>query len=102
MQIRESESGRRYYNTYSSWLQENGVDADPWQWISHPDDVLSLVPRVMQSNADRAPETVRLDDEDVTASSLLQAVESVANSPALAARLAHISASARRNYLCGR
>ncbi|MET4047538.1 MGT family glycosyltransferase [Rhodococcus sp. UYP5] len=59
VQIRESESGRRYYSAYSSWLRENGVDADPWQWISHPDDVLSLVPRVMQPNADRVPETVR-------------------------------------------
>ncbi|WP_186627350.1 hypothetical protein [Rhodococcus sp. BP22] len=108
MQIRESESGSRYYSTYSSWLQENGVDADPWQWISHPDDVLSLVPRVMQPNADRVPETVRfvgpcMDLARLTNScwipttppSLLQAVESVANSSALAARLAHVSADIR-------
>lgn len=59
VQIRESESGRRYSSTYSSWLRENGVDADPWQWVSHANGVLSLVPRVMQPNPDRVPDTVR-------------------------------------------
>lgn len=57
--IRESPSGRDYRDEYAKWLQRNDIDADPWDWISHPAEVLSLIPRVMQPNADRVPSSVQ-------------------------------------------
>ena len=57
--LRESDSGRAYHAAYSNWLSGNGIDADPWNWISHPEHVLSLIPRAMQPNADRVPDRVQ-------------------------------------------
>ncbi len=57
--IRNSPSGSRYRDVYAKWLRDNGIDADPWDWISHPSEVLSLIPRVMQPNADRVPTSVQ-------------------------------------------
>ncbi|SNT18375.1 glycosyltransferase, MGT family [Rhodococcoides kyotonense] len=57
--IRQSPSGVDYRDTYATWLQDNGIDADPWDWISHPSDVLSLIPKAMQPNADRVPASVQ-------------------------------------------
>ncbi len=57
--IRESDSGRDYRSAYAEWLHGNGIDADPWNWISHPSEVLSLIPRAMQPNADRVPDSVQ-------------------------------------------
>lgn len=57
--LRASESGRKYHAAYSAWLRDNGIRADAWDWISHPEHVLSLIPRAMQPNADRVPDRVR-------------------------------------------
>jgi len=56
--LRESEAGRNYHAAYSEWLRENDIDADPWQWITYPESVISLIPRVLQPNADAVPRTV--------------------------------------------
>jgi MGT family glycosyltransferase len=57
--IRNSESGKNYHAAYNAWLRENGIEQDAWDWLSHPGQVLSLIPRAMQPNADRVPPTVR-------------------------------------------
>ena len=57
--IRESPTGVVYRDTYAKWLRQNDIDADPWKWITYPAHCLSLVPRVMQPNADRVPESVQ-------------------------------------------
>jgi MGT family glycosyltransferase len=57
--IRHSDAGKDYRDTYAKWLRDNGIDADPWAWITYPESVLSLIPRVMQPNADRVPESVQ-------------------------------------------
>ncbi|MDZ7930830.1 MAG: macrolide family glycosyltransferase [Rhodococcus sp. (in: high G+C Gram-positive bacteria)] len=57
--IRESPTGVVYRETYASWLRDNDIDADPWEWITYPAHCLSLIPRVMQPNADRVADTVR-------------------------------------------
>lgn len=58
-EIRESDSGRSYHAAFRSWLAGNGIDADPWQWQTHPAHVLSLIPRALQPYADRVPASVR-------------------------------------------
>ncbi|MFE0593990.1 macrolide family glycosyltransferase [Micromonospora echinospora] len=55
----ESESGRDYYATLGAWLTGNGIRREPRHFLTHPDRVLSLIPRVMQPNADRVPDSVR-------------------------------------------
>ncbi|MCJ0979986.1 UDP glycosyltransferase [Rhodococcus sp. ARC_M12] len=57
--IRESPTGVVYRDTYAEWLRENDIDADPWEWITYPQHCLSLIPKVMQPNADRVAETVQ-------------------------------------------
>lgn len=57
--LRVSESGKAYHAAYSTWLQDNGIEVDAWDWISHPEHILSLIPRAMQPNADRVPERVQ-------------------------------------------
>ncbi|MCJ0892417.1 macrolide family glycosyltransferase [Rhodococcus sp. ARC_M5] len=57
--IRESPTGVVYRDTYAHWLRENDIDADPWEWITYPAHCLSLIPKVMQPNADRVAETVQ-------------------------------------------
>ncbi|ANN19972.1 UDP glycosyltransferase [Amycolatopsis orientalis] len=57
--IRTSPSGMDYHVTYTAWLKENGIEADAWEWISHPPQVLALLPRAMQPNVDRVPPSVR-------------------------------------------
>ncbi|BCJ69679.1 macrolide family glycosyltransferase [Polymorphospora rubra] len=52
----ESPSGRDYYATLGSWLADNGIRRDPRRYLARPDQVLSLIPRVMQPNADRVPD----------------------------------------------
>lgn len=57
--LRSSETGKAYHAAYSKWLSSNGIEDDAWDWISHPEHVLSLIPRAMQPNADRVPPRVR-------------------------------------------
>ncbi|OZF38480.1 UDP glycosyltransferase [Rhodococcus sp. 14-2483-1-1] len=57
--IRESPTGVAYRDTYATWLRENDIDADPWEWITYPAHCLSLIPRVMQPHADRVADTVQ-------------------------------------------
>lgn len=57
--LRGSPSGKDYHATYTAWLRENGIEADAWDWISHPEHVLALLPRAMQPNVDRVPASVR-------------------------------------------
>ncbi|MDV6260421.1 macrolide family glycosyltransferase [Rhodococcoides yunnanense] len=57
--IRESPTGVAYRDTYATWLRENDIDADPWEWITYPAHCLSLIPRVMQPHADRVAESVQ-------------------------------------------
>jgi MGT family glycosyltransferase len=54
-----SESGKSYDAAFATWLRENGIERTTWDWLNHPEHVLSLIPRVMQPNADRVPSTVR-------------------------------------------
>ncbi|GAA1995027.1 macrolide family glycosyltransferase [Amycolatopsis minnesotensis] len=54
-----SDSGKSYYATFDAWLRENGIDRPASDWQSHPEHVLSLIPRAMQPNADRVPDRVR-------------------------------------------
>ncbi|GGL20223.1 UDP glycosyltransferase [Sphaerisporangium melleum] len=57
--IHSSPSGRSYHAAYNAWLRENGIDADAWDWLGHPEHILALIPRAMQPQADRVPEQVR-------------------------------------------
>ncbi|MFE0023837.1 macrolide family glycosyltransferase [Amycolatopsis sp. NPDC059021] len=57
--IQNSPSGKDYHAAYSVWLKENGIDQDPWDWISLPEHILSLIPRAMQPNAGRVSDAVR-------------------------------------------
>ncbi|MGA3488988.1 macrolide family glycosyltransferase [Micromonosporaceae bacterium DT55] len=57
--VRNSETGRSYHAAFRGWLAGNGIDADPWQWQTHPEQVLSLIPRALQPYADRVPASVR-------------------------------------------
>ncbi|OZF34917.1 UDP glycosyltransferase [Rhodococcus sp. 14-2496-1d] len=57
--VRESTTGVAYRDTYASWLRDNDIDADPWEWITYPTHCLSLIPRVMQPNADRVADSVQ-------------------------------------------
>ncbi|OZC79780.1 UDP glycosyltransferase [Rhodococcus sp. 06-462-5] len=57
--IRESTTGVAYRDAYASWLRDNDIDADPWEWITYPAHCLSLIPRVMQPHADRVADTVQ-------------------------------------------
>lgn len=57
--LRASETGQKYHAAYSTWLTDNDIHVDAWDWISHPEHVLSLIPRAMQPNADRVPDRVR-------------------------------------------
>lgn len=57
--MRESAGGLQYHASYTAWLRENDIDADPWEWITYPQQCLSLIPKVMQPNADRVPDSVR-------------------------------------------
>ncbi len=57
--IRTSPSGVDYAATLAKWLASHGVSADPWEWLGHPAQVLSLIPRAMQPQADRVGSHVR-------------------------------------------
>ncbi|WP_156399449.1 macrolide family glycosyltransferase [Rhodococcus sp. Leaf278] len=57
--IRESPTGVVYRDTYATWLRENDIDVDPWEWITYPAHCLSLIPRVMQPHADRVADSVQ-------------------------------------------
>jgi MGT family glycosyltransferase len=57
--IRTSPSGVDYAATLTRWLADNGITADPWEWLGHPKRVLSLIPRAMQPQADRVGPHVR-------------------------------------------
>ncbi len=50
-----SESGRNYYATFDKWLAGNGIHEDSRSFLAYPAQVLALIPRVMQPNADRVP-----------------------------------------------
>ncbi|MGA9870058.1 MAG: hypothetical protein WBQ44_02770 [Rhodococcus sp. (in: high G+C Gram-positive bacteria)] len=32
--LRQSAAGEAYRDVYAMWLRDNGIDADPWHWIS--------------------------------------------------------------------
>ncbi|MGJ0119396.1 macrolide family glycosyltransferase [Williamsia sp. MIQD14] len=57
--LRSSAAGERYHAVYSEWLRGNGIDTDPWDWITYPEHCLSLIPRVMQPHADRVGDHVQ-------------------------------------------
>ncbi len=57
--MRTSATGVAYREAYAEWLRDNGIEADPWDWITYPEHCLSLVPRIMQPHADRVRESVR-------------------------------------------
>ncbi|MGV9367551.1 macrolide family glycosyltransferase [Amycolatopsis sp. NPDC003731] len=57
--IKASPSGVDYAATLAKWLASHGVSADPWEWLGHPAQVLSLIPRAMQPSADRVGPHVR-------------------------------------------
>lgn len=55
--LKASVSGRAYFDTFTAWFRENGLD---WNAeTKHPDHILALLPKAMQPFADRVPETVR-------------------------------------------
>jgi MGT family glycosyltransferase len=54
-----SESARRYYELADAWLTDNGIAENAGELQSNPDGVLSLVPRILQPGAERAPEVWR-------------------------------------------
>ncbi len=56
--MRTSPSGIAYRDAYAEWLRDNGIEADPWDWITYPEHCLSLVPRILQPHADRVRESV--------------------------------------------
>ncbi|WP_432850763.1 macrolide family glycosyltransferase [Amycolatopsis sp. CA-161197] len=51
--IKASPSGVDYARTMTAWLRENGETEKAWTWLSHPPQVLSLIPRAMQPHASR-------------------------------------------------
>ncbi|MEV6880312.1 macrolide family glycosyltransferase [Amycolatopsis sp. NPDC051128] len=57
--IKASPSGVDYAATFTRWLASNGIEADPWEWLAHPERILSLIPRAMQPHADRVGPHVR-------------------------------------------
>ncbi|MEC3982362.1 macrolide family glycosyltransferase [Amycolatopsis sp. H20-H5] len=57
--VRSSPSGMDYQRAGNAWLREHGIELDTWDWLNHPEHILSLIPRAMQPNADRVPDSVR-------------------------------------------
>jgi len=55
--LRASESGAAYYQAFTAWLRANGIDKDAEHHA--PDHILALIPRALQPNADRVPNSVR-------------------------------------------
>jgi len=55
--LRDSASGKAYFSTFTSWLRANRIEKDAEQHT--PDHILALIPRAMQPNADRVPESVQ-------------------------------------------
>lgn len=55
--LRESESGKAYFSTFTNWLRANGIEKDADQHT--PEQILALIPRAMQPNAERVPDTVQ-------------------------------------------
>lgn len=55
--LKASVSGRAYYDTFTGWFREFGLD---WNAeTKKPDHILALLPRAMQPFADRVPSTVQ-------------------------------------------
>lgn len=57
--LRNSASGKDYNEAFTEWLADNGIVSEGWDWLYRRGPVLSLIPRAMQPNADRVPDTVR-------------------------------------------
>lgn len=55
--LKSSVSGRAYFDTFTAWFRENGLDWDAE--TKQPDYILALLPKAMQPFADRVPDTVR-------------------------------------------
>ncbi len=53
--LRSVESVRRYYELADAWLRENGISETANELQSHPEGVLSLIPRSLQPGVERAP-----------------------------------------------
>lgn len=54
-----ADSARVYYERCGKWLADNGITTDVAEFQSHPDGVLSVVPRVLQPGAEEhAPASV--------------------------------------------
>ncbi|OLR93785.1 macrolide family glycosyltransferase [Actinokineospora bangkokensis] len=54
-----ADSASRFYELADAWLADNGVPEGAHALQTYPHATLSLVPRVMQPGAERAPENVR-------------------------------------------
>jgi len=51
--LKASPSGRRYYATLRSWLDDHGVALDADTFLGRPDSCVVLIPRALQPHADR-------------------------------------------------
>ncbi|MCW4385192.1 glycosyl transferase [Salinibacterium sp. SYSU T00001] len=55
--LKASVSGRAYFDTFTAWYRENGLDWDAE--TKQPDHILALLPRALQPFAERVPSRVR-------------------------------------------
>ncbi|MFE0101924.1 macrolide-inactivating glycosyltransferase [Streptomyces sp. NPDC059009] len=57
-ELKESERGKAYYERFTGWLTENGVDQHPDPFVGRPPRSLVLIPKALQPQADRVDESV--------------------------------------------
>ncbi|MGH4032197.1 macrolide-inactivating glycosyltransferase [Actinomycetota bacterium Odt1-20B] len=57
-ELKESERGKAYYERFTGWLTENGVDQHPDPFVGRPPRSLVLIPKALQPHADRVDESV--------------------------------------------
>jgi MGT family glycosyltransferase len=56
--LKQTPRGQAFYDTFTRWLAENGMDVDVERFMGRPDRCLVLMPKALQPNADRVDKSV--------------------------------------------
>ncbi|MET7826429.1 macrolide-inactivating glycosyltransferase [Streptomyces sp. NPDC005386] len=54
--LKQTPRGKAFYETFAGWIAGNGMDLSVEDFMGRPDRCLVLMPRALQSNADRVDE----------------------------------------------
>ncbi len=57
--LRTCVPGKEYHAAFTSWLRDNGIDRDPWEWLGANRPTVSLIPPMLQPHLDRVRPGVR-------------------------------------------